>query len=750
MLTITTPVYQPSHISRKMPLSPLRSPINPFFRKEGDQDPWNDYIPDELTLNNENLDPTNVSSELSQKTKTSAFQKLAAKDREPFDEKRMNIIETSNQAFSQAFSCDSRAKKPISFEKAYKEMAHKLLDHQLNEASQPMQEDKQLIEGILLGSDQIRELEAQGEQAERSKMANFEKKLQTQAQKIQVKFTNLQQQVLENELKECTFTPIINKNGLCNRDFNGFLAGQKTFQQRSEAKKQALKENLDRKIAEEAYMRPDINSNSKKIVELKSQKAEPVFQRLYNARFASQNEIVEEISTCLLPEVIENEANTEKPQPNFVPMIHNRSKLMVRNEPIEQILYKDAQRRQEGFRKTQASKSKEPVSSYKPMNATSEKLIIQRFIKEFEAATVKVLKEPSNELNVLLDYLSIGEILKNMGFLSLKEPQESISGTIPQERSLLSDLWTILKGETYTGVSKRNLCMFLLSVQGLFWSENSRNVQNSNEGNGSIGSFNEKGEWELNEIESRWIHKTYDLFYRTRLASESLRKQRAEGEKSTFQPEISETSKVLAEHYRERLLEEFAQIINSQNAPELKIPENGALTHTDLLVLQKKTQKMQHEKKNKEKESLEIRNCPFKPQINNKSANVRKNNSMNEKNGPRHLELYNMGKNKITKEDRDPREIEFERNVEECTFKPEINQRKSGVSSTRNQEFVNKNIEKTVERMRNARKERDMVKLWTERGIPLKENSNSNYNTTRNCISSSRITSKIKDFFRSF
>ena len=749
MLSITTPAYQPSHISRKMPLPPLRSPINPFFRKEGDQDPWNDYIPDELTLNNENLDPTNVSSELSQKTKTSAFHKLVSKDRDPFEEKPMNIVEPSNQAFSQNFSFDSRTKKPISFEKAYKEMAHKLLDHQLNEVSQPLQEENQLIEGILLGPDQIRELEAQGEQAERGKMANFEKKLQTQAQKIQVKFTNLQQQVLENELKECTFAPTINKNGLSNRDFNGFLAGQKTFQQRSEAKKQALKENLDKRIAEEAYMRPEININSKKMVELKSPKAEPVFQRLYNARFASQNDIVEEISMGLLPEVIENEAITDKAQPNFVPMIHNRSKLMVRNEPIEQILYKDAQRRQEGYRKNQASKSKEPVSSYKPMNATSEKLIIQRFIKEFEAATIKVLKEPSNELNILLDYLSIGEILKNMGFLSLKEPQDSISGSIPQERSLLSDLWTILKGETYNGVSKRNLCMFLLSVQGLFWSENSRNVQN-NENNGSVGSFNEKGEWELDEMESRWIHKTYDLLYRTRLFSESLRKQRIEGEKSTFQPEISETSKVLAEHYRERLLEEFAQIINTQNAPELKIPENGALTHTDLLVLQKKTQKMQHEKKNKEKESIELRNCPFKPQINCKSASVRKNKSTNEKNGPRHIELYNMGKNKITKEDRDPREIEYEKNVEECTFKPEINQRKSGVSSTRNQEFVNKNIEKTVERMRNARKEREMVKLWTERGIPLKENMNSNNNTQRNCISSSRITSKIPDFIVSF
>ena len=51
--------YQPSKLSRKeKPILAYNSPINPSFRKDPDQDPWNDYIPDEFLMNNsENMDP---------------------------------------------------------------------------------------------------------------------------------------------------------------------------------------------------------------------------------------------------------------------------------------------------------------------------------------------------------------------------------------------------------------------------------------------------------------------------------------------------------------------------------------------------------------------------------------------------------------------------------------------------------------------------------------------------------------------
>jgi hypothetical protein len=98
------------------------------------------------------------------------------------------------------------------------------------------------------------------------------------------------------------------------------------------------------------------------------------------------------------------------------------------------------------------------------------------------------------------------------------------------------------------------------------------------------------------------------------LHSEELRKKKQDWEYS-FRPEISETSKVLAAHYRERLLEETAALIEKK-AFEVKIPANGKITHTDLLVIQKKAQKAQHEKLHKKKILEEVKDCSFRPQTN--------------------------------------------------------------------------------------------------------------------------------------
>lgn len=743
-----SPTYQPSKLSRKMPYSPLTSPVNPSFRKEGDQDPWNDYKPteDPFLQNNENIEPTNVSS-FSQKTKSSTAIGIGTK---PFAKKNTEKVlsDCSNPivVLQQEERDDFFEKKPITFEKAYKEYAHKLLEQQFSEVSKnsSVQEQNQaVLEGLLLGPTQIKELELQGEQAERSKMINFGRKLEAQALKSQQKMNYLQQEVLTHQFKECTFTPNVRQMD-SQRDFNGFLQGQRTFQERLEAKKQVLKENQEKKLQEQAPLKPEINKTSRRLLEKSTgnQQQGSVFDRLYNTRFAREELKIEEVSLGLLPEVPEiNESSSIQQQP-FTPSIHYKSKQLIRNEPIEEILYKDAKRRQDSFKKKSTNNSNNTCNKESKVlkNPVSQKLIIQKFIKEFENSVLKVMPPAENQ-EISLDYMTMGEVLKVLGFISLKESQDpSNLGCLPHERMLLADMWTILRGEELGGVSKRNLCMFLLSIQGLYWSELSENkaLSTTNDNNLNFGVFNEKNEWEIDESGAKWIHKTYELFYRTRLASETLKKLKTEEETSRFQPEISETSKVLAEHYRERLLEEFAQILNTQNLPELKVPENGALTHTDLLVLQKKTQLLQHERKGKEKKLEEVKQCPFKPLINKK-----KSKTLTHKGVPRHLELYEMSKTRFSRVDRDPHEIEYERNSEQCTFKPDINQNNSNgsVRSTKQKEFFAKDIDKTIERMRNARKERELVRMWTERGIPLKSEGFANISNGKNCpMSSSRIT----------
>lgn len=73
--------YKPK-ISKKINLSPsFQDNLHFGLNKEGDTDPWNDYIPDELDLNDENKDPSNfdMSSQryLNQKKKPNTSKKEA-------------------------------------------------------------------------------------------------------------------------------------------------------------------------------------------------------------------------------------------------------------------------------------------------------------------------------------------------------------------------------------------------------------------------------------------------------------------------------------------------------------------------------------------------------------------------------------------------------------------------------------------------------------------------------------------------
>jgi hypothetical protein len=59
MLNSVDHAFKPK-INKKINLSPsFQDTLHLGFRKEGDTDPWNDYIPDEVDFNDENKDPSN-------------------------------------------------------------------------------------------------------------------------------------------------------------------------------------------------------------------------------------------------------------------------------------------------------------------------------------------------------------------------------------------------------------------------------------------------------------------------------------------------------------------------------------------------------------------------------------------------------------------------------------------------------------------------------------------------------------------
>ena len=155
--------------------------------------------------------------------------------------------------------------------------------------------------------------------------------------------------------------------------------------------------------------------------------------------------------------------STYREEPSkFMPNIGEKSKQLVREEKIENLLYKDAQRRKEKLEKNIMEKNTQKVFTKKKyVSSKSEKIVVQKFMKDFDSTIDQMLgKECRGEAR--LDYITMSEILKKMGFLNCTENSESAQ--FSQERTLLHDIWIILNGNTKKGIIKRNLCVFLLAI----------------------------------------------------------------------------------------------------------------------------------------------------------------------------------------------------------------------------------------------------------------------------------------------
>lgn len=65
----------------------------------------------------------------------------------------------------------------------------------------------------------------------------------------------------------------------------------------------------------------------------------------------------------------------------------------------------------------------------------------------------------------------------------------------------------------------------------------------------------------------------------------------------SFQPNINKQSVEMAEKYRNTMLEQANRLIQQCPTLEFKIPEDGVISHTELLVLHKMAKDLQKEKK---------------------------------------------------------------------------------------------------------------------------------------------------------
>jgi len=375
-----------------------------------------------------------------------------------------------------------------------------------------------------------------------------------------------------------------------------------------------------------------------------------------------------------------------------------------------------------------------------------------------------------------LTYLELIEILRKLCFI--KESEQTDTTNLTPEKILAYDLWYTLHADKHSGVHRRNLLVFLLGILNLHFpitkiqthadalQEEQEDEPQENEEEDmqsplidqfknpvlpdetnppyerrSIGEVDSDGNFELAEEDVGKLHKIYNLWYINRMCSGdnlgqlfSTRNQ----QEFSYHPEINAASQKMAQNYRERILEDTAELIQ-QN--KLAAPKDGKLTHVDLLIVSKK---VTEEKVNKYGELLKeekARQFTYKPHttkydpnlsasvlrsehediddLESRKTNTRKLNPMpSESMGrDRVFELYSLAKPQILKTDKDKLEADYEKNGAECTFQPTLYTNKNANYAAEPKEFYAKGIEKNIERMRLARLEKEHQQKQLERGF---------------------------------
>lgn len=139
----------------------------------------------------------------------------------------------------------------------------------------------------------------------------------------------------------------------------------------------------------------------------------------------------------------------------------------------------------------------------------------------------------------MLNYLNLTDLLACLGFLNLRK-QEDASTVEMQERELLFDMWTILEGESRSGIHRQNILSFLYAILGI--SKDISKMQNLNLG-GKFGEFDERGKFMINTQEAQKIFVKFKLFYINRMHHIGNEKRDASIEPDiTFKPQVNKNS----------------------------------------------------------------------------------------------------------------------------------------------------------------------------------------------------------------
>lgn len=162
---------------------------------------------------------------------------------------------------------------------------------------------------------------------------------------------------------------------------------------------------------------------------------------------------------------------------------------------------------------------------------------------------------------------------------------------------------------------------------------------------------------------------------------------------------------------------------HQQRSNNLKSPKKNEIDYIEAMNLKKKKQEKMNEKIREEKQLKELENCTFKPKINEYKFRENVINVVEGTNIPltreqRIDQLYKKGTEFIMgKKNKTKDDYEIEKYGKECTFKPNINERDiDGVFERASNLRKDKDIERFNERMKRGRIEKEIKESIFRRG----------------------------------
>lgn len=354
------------------------------------------------------------------------------------------------------------------------------------------------------------------------------------------------------------------------RNFDQFLEDQRKHEENKALKRNIILEH-ESQIEMGVIYHPEINENSRKILMNRKDADKPVHERLYG--ISKQSKISKIISDAESHIALRSEGEglsnlpaksvIKSDQETFAPKINQRSKDIVRDKPVQELLYNDALRRKDMTElRQQKTNIKEMNKRSRELNESNIEYLIHRFNKEFEPTFEAVIKQSEEEQTEMLNYRQLGELLFDMGFLSGTASSES------EERILLSSMWTGLGGAQNEGVNKEVVRAFLLAAEGVKITDSVKAPTEEEFGVMKDGEF---------YPDCPKISKHFKLMYLNRIRfcrEANNRKRKIESEANqncTFQPVLSDTTQSLAQKYRQKIADNV---------------EGGRITVLDILTAQ--------------------------------------------------------------------------------------------------------------------------------------------------------------------